>query len=103
MLASLAAFGRERQMQPNRLIGGSEFRPNGRVTWQRKGPVERRAHVIDLLSGVGQPSTWRSRHGRAFRALEKIAVVFGVATRDGFALAVLVKLLKREGAGRVEQ
>src|SRR5271166_4952084 len=101
VLASLAAFGREREIQPHRHIGSSEFRTDGRVNGRRIGPVERGANVIDFLCSVRQPSPGRSRQGLTFRALEKIAVVFGMAAGDPFALAVLVKLLKREPAGRV--
>src|SRR5271166_4700568 len=103
MLASLAALGRERQIQPHRRIGGSELRSDDRVTGLCKGPVERCSNVVDLLSGVSQPSIRRSCHGLSFQALEKISVVLGMAARDTFALAALVKLLQRVRAYRVEQ
>src|ERR1700721_2471973 len=103
MLASVATFGRERQIQPHRHIGGCELRTDGCVTLRRKGPVERRANVVDFLSGVGQPSTWRWRHGPSFRASEEIAVVLGMAARDPFALVARIKLLEHIGPGRIEQ
>ena len=77
--------------------------PIDRIAARRKGPVERRAQIVDFPGVIGQPFARRPRRRFTFGALEKIAVVLGVAARDPFALAALVELLDRVGAGRVEQ
>jgi hypothetical protein len=55
------------------------------------------------LGVISQPLARRPRRTLSLSALEKIAVVFGVPTRDLFSLAAPVKLLDHIGAGRVEQ
>ena len=65
--------------------------------------MERRAQIVDLRDVIGQP--FRRRPGLPFRfsALEKIAVVLGVAVRDRFPLAAFGEPFKRIGAGGFEQ
>ena len=46
--ASLAAFTHQRQVSPDRRIGGCEVDANRLVSGRGEGPVERRANVVDL-------------------------------------------------------
>ena len=102
-LGAAAALLQQRQAHPEGDRGGGQRHPDRSIAAWRKGPVERRAQIVDFPSVIGQPFVRRPRRRFTLSALEKIAVVLGVAARDPFALAALVKLLDRVGAGGVEQ
>src|SRR6266542_3334655 len=93
----------QRQTHPEGDCGGGQRYPDRSIAAWRKGPVERRAQIVDLRSVIREPFARRSRRRFTFGALENVAIVFGVATRDPVTLATLVKLLDRVGTGGVEQ
>jgi hypothetical protein len=103
LLGATVALLKQRQTHPEGDRGGGQRHSDGYFAAWRKCPIERRPQIVDLLGVVGQPFARRPRRHFTFGALEKIAIVRGVAERDPVALAALVKLFDRVAAGRVEQ
>src|SRR5580704_11700284 len=102
-LGAAAALLQQRQAHPEGDRSGGQRYPDRSIAAWRKGPVEHGTQIVDFPSIIGQPFVRRSRRRFTFGALEKITVVLSVASRDAFAIAALVQLLDRVGAGRVEQ
>ena len=79
-------------MHPEGDCGGGQRRPDRSIAAWRKGPVERRANVIDFPGVISQPFD----HGRRCRltlgVLENVAIILGVAARNMIALAALADL-----------
>jgi len=89
-LGAAAALLRQRQAHPQGDRSGGQRYPDRSIAAWRKGPVERRAQIVDFAPVFGQPLSRRSHFRCGLGALEKIAVVLGVASRDPFAIAALV-------------
>src|SRR6202040_901962 len=102
-LGAAAALLRQRQVHPQRHRGGGQRDPDRSIaTWQ-KGPVQRRAQIVDFGGIIREPFVRGPRRRFALGALEKIAVVLGVTAREPFALAAPRNLLNRVGTGGVKQ
>src|ERR1700676_2312011 len=54
-LGEAAAFLKQRQTHPEGDRGGRQRHPDRSVAAWRKGPVERRAQIVDFPSVIGQP------------------------------------------------
>ena len=102
-LDAAAALLKQRQTHPQGCCGGGQRYPDRSIAAWRKGPVERRAQIIDFPGITGQPFVRRPPRRFTLSALEKITVVLGVAVRERFTLVALVKLLDRISAGGVKQ
>jgi len=90
-------------VHPQRHRGGRQRRPDRRITGRRKRPIEGRAEVVDPGSVIGQPFGPRPCLRLDFGPLEKIPVIFGVATCEPFAFPAFAELFERVGPRRVEQ
>ena len=89
-LGAAAALLRQGQAHPEGDRSGGQRHPDRRFAAGRKGPVERRAQIVDFAPVFGQPLDRRPHFRCGLGALEKIAVVLGVASRDPFALSAVV-------------
>ena len=90
-------------MHPQGHRGGSQCHPDRCIAARRKGPVERRAQIVDPAGVSGQPFGGGARLQFDFGPLEEIPTVFGVASRDLFEFAALPEFLERVGPRRLEQ
>jgi hypothetical protein len=102
LLDAAAALLQQRQAHPEGDRSSGQRYPDRSIAAWRKGPVERRAQIVDFRGVIGQPFVRRPHRRFTLSALEKITVVFGVAVRDGFPLAAFGEPFKRIGAGGFE-
>jgi len=103
LLDTAAAFLHQRQMHPQGHRGGRQCHSDRRITARRKGPVQRRAQIVDPAAVSGQPFGGGSCLQFGFGPLEKIPIVFGVTSRDLLEFAALREFLERVGPRRLEQ
>src|SRR5216683_7163992 len=98
-LGAAAALLQQRQAHPEGDRSGGQRYPDRSIAAWRKGPVERRAQVVDFRGVIREPFVRRPRRRFTFGALEKTAVVLSMAARNPFALAAPRNLLNRVGTG----
>jgi hypothetical protein len=90
-------------MHPQGHRGGCQRHPDRGVTDRRKGPVQRRPHIVDPAGVSGQPFGGGARLQFDFGPLEEIPTVFGVASGELFEFAALREFLERVGPRRLKQ
>jgi len=98
-----AALLKQRQTHPKGYRSSRQCHPDRRVAARRKGPVECRKQIVDFRGVIRQPFFRRPRRRFTLGALEKVAIVLGVAVRDRFPLAAFGEPFKRIGAGCIKQ
>ena len=102
-LDAAATLVHQRQLEPQRHRGDGERHADRRVAARRKGPVQRRPHVVDLAAVRGQPFGGGPRLPFGLGPLEEIPKVFGVASGHLVEFAAVGELLERVGPRRLEQ
>src|ERR1700733_13174151 len=90
-------------MHPQGARGGSQRHADRSVTTRRKGPVERRAQIVNSRDVVCQPFVGWPRRRLRLGPFKQIQIASGMASRHRVELAGLNELFERISAGRFEQ
>jgi hypothetical protein len=81
-------------MHPQGNRGSGQCHADRGVTDRRKGPIKRRAQIVDLTAVIAQPFACGPSLPFDFGPLEQTPVIFGVAAREPLAFAALAQLFR---------
>src|SRR5260221_6926818 len=90
-------------MKPHRRVRGGQDDSDPHISDRREGPVEGRAHVINLSSVACHVSDGRRHLGTEHGRAEEVSKEFGTLARCVVDFAVVGKFLERVSPYRLEQ